>query len=106
LVKCNYCGKIVHGGIARMKQLLAHVSGQVEACLKVSKEMSTLLRKHLSEGSKERAFIKVKKEHLMKILIEEAFHEIGDAESEDEIKVSELEEIERRQLKQTMRVVK
>ena len=54
LVKCNYCGKM-HGGITRMKQHIAHVSGQVEACLKVPKEVSTLLRKHLSEGSQERA---------------------------------------------------
>ena len=68
LVKCNYYGKIVHGGIIRMKHHLARVSGQVEACLKlkVPKEASTLLRKYLSEGSKERAFIKAKKEHLMK----------------------------------------
>jgi len=46
LVKYNYCR------ITIMKQHLAHVSGQVEACLKVPKEVSTLLRKHLSEGSK------------------------------------------------------
>ena len=77
LVRCNYCGKIVHGGIIRMKQHLAHVSGLVEACLKVPKEVSILLRKYLSEGSKERASIKIKKEHLMKSLSEEAFHEIN-----------------------------
>jgi len=96
LVKCNYCGKIVHGDITRMKQHLAHVSSQVEAYLKVPKEVSTLLRKYLSEGSKERAFIKVKKEHLMKSLTDEAFHEIGDAESEDELEVGGLEEIDGR----------
>ena len=95
-LKCNYCGKIVHGDITRMKQHLANVSGQVE--------VSTLLRKHLSEGTKERASIKAKKEHLMKSLTDEAFHEIGVVESEDEIdEVGELEEIERRQLKKVMR---
>jgi len=40
----------------------------------------------------------------MKSLTDEAFHEIGDTESEDEIEeVGGLEEIERRQLKQAMR---
>ena len=99
LVKCNYCEKIVHGGITKMKQHLEHVFGQVEPCLKVPKEVSILLRKHLSEGSKERASIKIKKEHLMKSLSEEAFHEIGNDESVDEIEVDGLEEIERRQIK-------
>ena len=55
----------MHGGKTRMEHHLAHVSGQVEACLKVPKEVSTLLRKHLSEGSKERASIKAKKKHRM-----------------------------------------
>ena len=88
----------MHGDITKMKQHLAHISGQVEACLKVPKEVSTLLRKHLSEGSKERASIKVKKEDLMKSLTEEVFMKL--AKSEDEIEeVGGLEEIERRQLK-------
>ena len=52
LVKCNYCRKQVHGGITRLKQHIAHVSGQVEGCLWVPKEVSQIL-KHLSESSKE-----------------------------------------------------
>lgn len=32
-VKCNYCGKIVSGGIYRLKQHLARISGQVTHCM-------------------------------------------------------------------------
>ena len=28
VAKCNYCGKIIHGGITRMKQHIGHVVGQ------------------------------------------------------------------------------
>src|SRR5262249_20799168 len=31
-VKCNYCGKEIHGGINRFKQHLAGISGQVKRC--------------------------------------------------------------------------
>ncbi|KAI4385484.1 hypothetical protein MLD38_003506 [Melastoma candidum] len=31
-VKCNYCGKIVSGGIFRLKQHLAKISGEVTHC--------------------------------------------------------------------------
>ena len=62
--------------------------------MKVPKKVSTLLRKHLYGGSKERASIKAKKEYLMKSLSEKAFHEIGDDKSENEIE---------RQLKKVLR---
>jgi len=63
LIKCNYCGKQVLGGITRLKQHIAHVPGQLEGCLWVLKEVSQIMR-HLSEGSKERAAIKSKKSDL------------------------------------------
>ncbi|KAL0332862.1 UNVERIFIED_CONTAM: hypothetical protein Scaly_2187700 [Sesamum calycinum] len=31
--KCNYCGNVVHDGITRLKQHIAHVSGNVEAII-------------------------------------------------------------------------
>ncbi|KAL0286051.1 UNVERIFIED_CONTAM: hypothetical protein Sangu_2751200 [Sesamum angustifolium] len=37
--KYNYCGKVVHGGITRLKQHIAHVSENVEACSKVPSEI-------------------------------------------------------------------
>ena len=55
--------------------------------------------RHLSEGSKERAAIKFKKERLMKSLSEEDFYDVTDKDSDNEIEeVGGLEGIERRQL--------
>jgi len=85
LVKCNYCGKQVRGGITRLKQHIAHLSNQVEGCLRVPKEVSQILRQHFSEDSKKRAAIKFKKERLMKSLSEEDFYDVVDKNSEDDI---------------------
>lgn len=38
-VRCNYCAKIVSGGIYRLKQHLARVSGEVTYCDKAPEEM-------------------------------------------------------------------
>ena len=60
--------------------------------------------RYLSEGSKERAAIKSKKEQLMKSLSEEDFYDVTDEDSENEIeKVDDLNEVEKRQLKQAMK---
>ena len=98
-MKCNYCGKQVYGSIIRLKKHIAHVPGQVEGCLRVSKEVSQIMS-HLSEGSKERAAIKSKKERLIKSLSEEEFYNVTDEDSDNEIEeVDGLEGVERRQLK-------
>ena len=46
-VKCNYCGKIVSGGIFRLKQHLARLSGEVTHCEKVPEEVCLNMRKNL-----------------------------------------------------------
>lgn len=46
-VKCNYCGKIVSGGIFRLKQHLARISGEVTHCEKVPDEVCLNMRKNL-----------------------------------------------------------
>ncbi|KAJ6343817.1 hypothetical protein OIU76_005546 [Salix suchowensis] len=46
-VKCNYCGKIVSGGIFRLKQHLARMSGEVTHCVKVPEEVCFNMRKNL-----------------------------------------------------------
>ncbi|XP_027083623.1 uncharacterized protein [Coffea arabica] len=51
VAKCNYCAKIVHGGITRMKQHIGHVAGQVEACQAAPRDIRELLKKHLIQGS-------------------------------------------------------
>ncbi|RVW84814.1 hypothetical protein CK203_048615 [Vitis vinifera] len=44
--KCKYCGKVIHGGITRLKQHIAHISGQVEGCPRVPVEVSHSVRQH------------------------------------------------------------
>ncbi|KAL0361642.1 UNVERIFIED_CONTAM: hypothetical protein Sradi_3848700 [Sesamum radiatum] len=57
--KCNYCGKVVHGGITRLKQHIAHVSEYIKACPRVPSEirkmgsMEDLLKGQLLEPSVE-----------------------------------------------------
>lgn len=46
-VKCNYCGKIVSGGIYRLKQHLARVSGEVTYCDKAPEEVFLKMRENL-----------------------------------------------------------
>ncbi|KAJ0054584.1 hypothetical protein Pint_00777 [Pistacia integerrima] len=46
-VKCNYCGKIVSGGIFRLKQHLARISGEVTHCERVPDEVCLNMRKNL-----------------------------------------------------------
>jgi hypothetical protein len=46
-VKCNYCGKIVSGGIFRLKQHLARLSGEVTHCEKVPEDICLSMRNNL-----------------------------------------------------------
>ncbi|XP_077232698.1 uncharacterized protein LOC143870117 [Tasmannia lanceolata] len=46
-VKCNYCGKIVSGGIYRLKQHLARVSGEVTYCKKAPEEVYLKMKENL-----------------------------------------------------------
>ncbi|RZC89167.1 hypothetical protein C5167_030855 [Papaver somniferum] len=48
-VKCNYCGKVVSGGIFRFKQHLARISGQVTYCNNAPEEVC-LKMKEILEG--------------------------------------------------------
>ena len=41
--KCKNCGKVIHGGITKLKQHIAHISGQVEGCRSVPTEVSQSL---------------------------------------------------------------
>ncbi|KAM0962421.1 hypothetical protein PS2_021326 [Malus domestica] len=50
-VKCNYCGKIVSGGIYRLKQHLARVSGEVTYCEKAPDDVYLSMKTNM-EGSR------------------------------------------------------
>ena len=64
IVMCNYCNKIVHGGITRLKHV-ARISGLVDSCSKVPEEISKHLRQLLTESTYVRALEKRKKEQLI-----------------------------------------
>ncbi|XP_057546877.1 uncharacterized protein LOC130825589 isoform X2 [Amaranthus tricolor] len=46
-VKCNYCGKVVSGGIYRLKQHLARVSGEVTYCERAPEDVYLKMRENL-----------------------------------------------------------
>ena len=46
-VKCKYCGKIVSGGIFRLKQHLARISGEVTYCKKAPEEVYMKMKEHI-----------------------------------------------------------
>ncbi|XP_020889098.1 uncharacterized protein LOC110230454 isoform X2 [Arabidopsis lyrata subsp. lyrata] len=51
-VKCNYCGKIVSGGIYRLKQHLARVSGEVTYCDKSPEEVCLRMKENLVRSTR------------------------------------------------------
>lgn len=65
-VKCNYCGKIVSGGIYRLKQHLARVSGEVKCCRKAPREVILEMKENLEgyHGSRKHR-IAENQEHLL-----------------------------------------
>lgn len=75
--KCNYCGKVIHGGITRLKQHLAHISGEVAACTKVSKELMQLMQRHLAVSKVEKDNKEKKKEEVLHTLREEVAYGYG-----------------------------
>ncbi|XP_073028317.1 uncharacterized protein [Primulina eburnea] len=46
-VRCNYCGKVVSGGIYRLKQHIARLSGEVTHCDKAPEEVCLKMRANL-----------------------------------------------------------
>ena len=59
--KCKYCGKVIHGGITRLKQHSAHISGQVEGCRNVPAQVSQSIRLYISNASNEKIRMKKKR---------------------------------------------
>ena len=56
--KCKYCSKVIHGGIIRLKQHIAHIFRQVEWCPCETVKMSQSVRQHMFDASKERVGLK------------------------------------------------
>ena len=103
-MKCKYCGKVIHGGITRLKQHIIHISGQVEGCLRISVEVSHSVRQHMSDTSKEKAQLKKnKKERRLSSLNKENFYEIDEGDFDDEIEEVAMIDFKRKQMKQAMK---
>ncbi|XP_027150184.1 uncharacterized protein LOC113750408 [Coffea eugenioides] len=47
IVRCNYCGKVMYGGITKLKAHVGHVTGQVEPCPRASREVTDVMKMHL-----------------------------------------------------------
>ncbi|KAG9139001.1 hypothetical protein Leryth_025663 [Lithospermum erythrorhizon] len=63
VAKCKYCGKVMHGGVTRLKQHIAQAPG-VEACPRAPRKVSLMLLKLLCEDRSELTVTKRKrKEH-------------------------------------------
>lgn len=91
-VKCNYCAKIVSGGITRLKQHVAGISGNVEPCPSAPKEVSDLIRQTFKEFPLHRSVTVKKKNMLLQSSCDEGESSHGqkvglNVESEDAVGV-------------------
>ncbi|RVW98874.1 hypothetical protein CK203_033821 [Vitis vinifera] len=69
--KCKYCGKVIHGGITRLKQHIADISGQVEGCPRCTADSrpyyQSMIDTILEAGSASRVLLDTKLEiHIWK----------------------------------------
>ncbi|XP_071913925.1 uncharacterized protein [Coffea arabica] len=109
IVRCNYCGKIMHGGITRLKEHVGHVIGQVKPCPRASSEVRDLMKMHLKIGKIQRATIKQKKEEILNSFQQESMHGnfnmVGDEEDEVFFEIDEESRmaLEKKQMKQAIR---
>ena len=94
--RCNYCGKIISGGVTRLKQHVDRVIGQVDPCPTAPQEISKMLREHLSDTAKARENVKRKKEMLLASLREDTIYgdkEPHDPDESDEEEADRMEEM-------------
>ncbi|GJY04072.1 putative transcription factor/ chromatin remodeling BED-type(Zn) family protein [Tanacetum coccineum] len=49
-IKCTLCGKLVSGGVTRLKQHIAQITGQTTSCVKATKEDQLKCRNAINEG--------------------------------------------------------
>nr|KAJ0222792.1 hypothetical protein LSAT_V11C200064590 [Lactuca sativa] len=79
-LKCTLCGKVFGGGIYRMKQHIAHVTGNVSSCPKSTKDDQLKCLNYLNEGKLKK---KAKKVHIEDLRVE-ARQELHDSVDEVE----------------------
>ncbi|XP_042465666.1 uncharacterized protein LOC122048129 [Zingiber officinale] len=63
-VKCILCGKVMSGGVYRIKEHVAHIMGNVSACPKSSKDDQAKCRNAINEGKMKKRNKKIEEESL------------------------------------------
>ncbi|KAK4431154.1 Factor of DNA methylation 2 [Sesamum alatum] len=101
VLRCNYCAKIIHGGITRMKQHIARTKGNVETCPAAPQEVSKALRKHLNRQMKERTIANAKKEACLSASLNESLSVTEGGIGA--MSLSEMERMERMQLENALK---
>ncbi|XP_073138632.1 uncharacterized protein [Henckelia pumila] len=107
-IQCKFCGKVVTGGITRLKQHIAHIAGNVESCTKAPKEILLMLRKHLQDSKTQRNIIQKKREIAINA-IQQSIHGLDsgsdseDNDTFDDTNEDALEDMENRALRKAMK---
>nr|KAJ0220207.1 hypothetical protein LSAT_V11C200096930 [Lactuca sativa] len=82
-VKCNLCGKVVSGGISRIKQHIAHVTGNVSSCPNSTKDDQLRIRNYLNEGKLNKIAKRTHDESLRSEVMQELHNSVDVDEIED-----------------------
>lgn len=53
-VQCNYCHRIMIGGVTRFKKHLARKKGEIKGCEAVPQEVREMIKRHLAAGEVKR----------------------------------------------------
>ena len=85
-IKCNYCGKVVTGGITRLKEHLAHKTGNVAKCTKVSPELKKEMQAFLNAGKQKKVVTEKRREAEYEACREEVYglREVLDLDDDDD----------------------
>eukprot|EP00268_Persea_americana_P003521 TRINITY_DN11063_c1_g1_i3.p1 TRINITY_DN11063_c1_g1~~TRINITY_DN11063_c1_g1_i3.p1 ORF type:complete len:427 (+),score=78.69 TRINITY_DN11063_c1_g1_i3:391-1671(+) len=85
-IKCNYCGKVVTGGITRLKEHLAHKTGNVAKCTKVSPELKKEMQAFLNAGKQKKVVTEKRREAEYEACREEVYgpREVLDSDDDDD----------------------
>ncbi|EYU29448.1 hypothetical protein MIMGU_mgv11b016697mg [Erythranthe guttata] len=105
-IKCKFRQVVTTEGITRLKQHIAHISGELEACKKTPKEISVMLRKHLQESKTAREIMKKRKETTIMFIREESrhIHDVDtESSSENDDEQEYLSQMEKKHLRNAMR---
>ncbi|XXG68541.1 hypothetical protein AAC387_Pa06g1604 [Persea americana] len=85
-IKCNYCSKVVTVGITRLKEHLAHKTGNVAKCTKVSPELKKEMQAFLNAGKQKKVVTEKRRVAEYEACREEVYgpREVLDSDDDDD----------------------